>query len=66
MQSDDKELGPSSSTDLTNRIKQLRQYQRYAIRRATDVGMTRAEATEMEARIDQIGELVDRLYAQLK
>jgi len=65
LQSDYKELIPSTRSDLTNKIKQLLQYQRYAIRRATSVGMTRQEATEMEARIDQIEELLDRLHARL-
>jgi len=65
LQSDEKELAPTTSNDLSNRIKQLLQYQHYAVHRATSLGMTHQEATEMEARIDQIGELVDRLHARL-
>lgn len=55
------ESDPSTSGDLTNKIRQLLQYQRFAVRRALSIGMSRDEAAEMEARINQIGELLDQL-----
>lgn len=55
----------NTSTDLLNKIKDLLQHQRYAIRRAGSIGMSRDEEADMEARINQIGELVDRLHDQL-
>jgi len=53
----------SSNThgDLANKIKQLLQSQRFAVRRATSIGMSRDEAADMEARIDELGKLLDRL-----
>ena len=48
--------------DLTNRIKQILQYQRLAVTRVSSIGITRDEAKEMHARIDQVPELLDRLY----
>ena len=52
---------PNTSRDVTNKIKQLLEYQRFAVRRATTMGMSHQEATEMEARISQMEELLDRL-----
>ena len=52
---------PNTSKDLTNKIKQLLQSQRFAVRRATSIGMSRDEAADMEARINEIGDLLDRL-----
>ena len=56
---------PNTSADLLNKIKELLQYQRFAVRRAGSTGMSRREEADMEARINQIGELVDRLHDQL-
>jgi flagellar biosynthesis/type III secretory pathway chaperone len=53
------------SADLLNKIKEMLQHQRFAVRRAASIGMSRDEASEMEARINQIGELVDRLHDRL-
>jgi len=52
------------SPDIKNKIKQLLEYQRYAVRRATSIGMSQQESTEMEARINEIDELLDQLGAE--
>ena len=52
----------NTSADLLNKIKEMLQHQRYAVKRASSIGMSQAEAAEMESRINQVGELVDRLY----
>jgi flagellar biosynthesis/type III secretory pathway chaperone len=52
----------NTSTDLLNKIKEMLQHQRFTVRRAASIGMSRDEAAEMEARINQLGELVDRLH----
>ena len=60
-QSSSPELGSNKSRDIADKIKQLLEYQRFAVRRASSIGMSAAEAAEMETRIDQIGELLDLL-----
>jgi len=52
---------PNKSKDARNKIKQLLEYQRYAVHRAASMGMSHQEATEMEARIIQIEELLDSI-----
>lgn len=52
---------PKPSSDIMHEIKQLLQHQRFAVKRAASIGMSRDEAAEMEARITQIEELLDRL-----
>jgi hypothetical protein len=52
------------SPEIKNKIKQLLEYQRYAVRRATSIGMSKQESTEMEARINEIHELLDQFGAE--
>jgi superfamily I DNA/RNA helicase len=61
LQSSYEQLGPNTSRDLTNKIKQLLQSQRFAVRRAYSIGMSRDEAAEMEARINEIEKLLETL-----
>jgi len=51
--------------DLTNRIIQLLEHQHYAVHRAASIGMSREEATEMDARINEIRELIEQLRSRL-
>jgi hypothetical protein len=44
-----------------NKIKQLLQHQRFAVSRATSIGMSGNEAREMHARIDEIAKLLEQL-----
>jgi Arc/MetJ-type ribon-helix-helix transcriptional regulator len=60
-QSCEQEGRPNTSEVIRNKIKQLLQKQRFAVHRTASIGMTRDEAKEMEASIDEIGELVERL-----
>jgi hypothetical protein len=55
----------NTSADILNKIKEMLQHQRYAVRRAASIGMSRDEAEEMESRINQLGNLVDRLFDRL-
>jgi len=52
------------SPEIKNQIKQLLEYQRYAVRRATSIGMSKQESAEMEARINEIHELLDQFGAE--
>ena len=40
----------NTSTDLLNKIKEMLQHQRYAVRRASSIGMSQDEAAEMESK----------------
>ena len=61
LQSDERKSSPSTSSDIRNKIKQLLQHQRFAVSRATPIGMSGDEAREMLARINEIAELLERL-----
>ena len=56
---------PSTAPDLINKIKQLLLQQRFAVHRASSIGMSQVEAVEMETRITQMEELLDRIHAHL-
>jgi hypothetical protein len=53
-QSSCQESVPKAPSDLTNKIKELLQFQRFAVSRASFIEMSRDEAAEMQARINQI------------
>ena len=52
---------PKTSNEVIREIKELLQQQRFAVRRAAAIGMSRDEAESMEARINQIGDLLGQL-----
>lgn len=58
-----REQDPTANTpeNLIGKIKQLLEHQRFAVERAASIGMSVDEAAGMQARINRIMELLDKL-----
>ena len=65
LQSHEEKPSSTKPIDLTNRIIQLLEYQHYAVRRAASIGMSHEEAADMDARINEIRELIEQLRSRL-
>ena len=55
----------TEARDARNKIKKLLEHQRYAVTRASAIGMSIQEATEMQARIREIEKLLDFISFEL-
>ena len=63
-QSSGQEPTPSVSKNVQKRIEELLQHQRYAVSRASSIGMSAEEAKGMHARIDELGELLAQILKE--